>query len=430
MAKIRFNLRDRKVDTKEVPLYLIIEVKKRKILKYPTGIKVCPNHWNYEKETVRKSNVSFDRYNQKISQLRNIATKALADIEAENEVVTGNEIRMQLDGTTNRKKGYDGTVRDFLKKYIDKLPLQVNTKTGRGLSRQTFNKFECLKNVLAEMEKAESKVLTFQNVDLDFYHRFVNFLQDKDFQPNTIGSKYIQTLKTILNEAERQNIKVNKAYKDRKFATMSEQKTEIYLTPSEIESIEKLDLSGVTRLERVRDAFIVGYYTGQRFGDFSTFTKEQFEIEKESIKGTLKLLQNKVAVRVEVPINEKVIKIMEKYNWKFKKISAKSFNIYIKEVAELAKIDKMISETFQKGKNEITTLTPKYQKVSSHTARRSFATNAFTANPSMIMHIMKVTGHTTEKHFMTYICFTSDENKLIMENLLVRNEKTSLLKAV
>ena len=419
MAKFRFNLRDKKTPTKEVPLYLIVEVKKKKILKYPTGVKIRYEFWNDKSEVVRKSHVAFDRHNQKISQLRNLMCKTFAEYEATGEVLTGYDLRKILDGATNKHKTHDGTICSFMRLYNEKLTSQVNPKTNRLLSKQTISKFKCLLNALLDLEKRQNRVYTFQHLDIDFYHVFMNYLQDvKKYQPNTIGSKYIDPLKQILNEAEKQDIKVNKAYKNRAFATPNEQTDTVYLTIYEIDSMEKLDLSGNQRLERVRDLFLLGYYTGQRFGDFSNFNKAQFQQGKDDLTGLMKLVQNKTAKRVVISVEQNFINIMEKYNWKIKTISGDNFREYIKEVCKLAGIDDMISQTKTYGKEKITTVRPKYELVGSHTARRSYITNALLQNPNMRYKIMEVSGHLTEKEFNKYNKLTAENSAIITGSLL------------
>jgi integrase len=51
----------------------------------------------------------------------------------------------------------------------------------------------------------------------------------------------------------------------------------------------------------------------------------------------------------------------------------------------------------------------KYELVSTHTARRSFATNLYLADIPSIT-IMKMTGHKTEKAFLRYIRLTQEQN--------------------
>lgn len=63
---------------------------------------------------------------------------------------------------------------------------------------------------------------------------------------------------------------------------------------------------------------------------------------------------------------------------------------------------------FKEGKR-IVTFAKKYELISTHTARRSFATNLFKAGFPAIS-IMKITGHKTEKAFMRYIKITEEQN--------------------
>jgi hypothetical protein len=46
---------------------------------------------------------------------------------------------------------------------------------------------------------------------------------------------------------------------------------------------------------------------------------------------------------------------------------------------------------------------PKYEFISSHTARRSAATNMYLTGRMKTYEIMSLTGHTTEKSFFRYI---------------------------
>jgi hypothetical protein len=57
----------------------------------------------------------------------------------------------------------------------------------------------------------------------------------------------------------------------------------------------------------------------------------------------------------------------------------------------------------------------KWQLVSSHTARRSGATNMYLAKIPTF-RIMLITGHKTEQAFFKYIRITSEENAVILAN--------------
>jgi integrase len=54
---------------------------------------------------------------------------------------------------------------------------------------------------------------------------------------------------------------------------------------------------------------------------------------------------------------------------------------------------------------------PKYDLISSHRARRSFATNAYLSGIPSIS-IMQITGHSTERAFLQYIKVSQEENAI------------------
>ena len=84
-------------------------------------------------------------------------------------------------------------------------------------------------------------------------------------------------------------------------------------------------------------------------------------------------------------------------------------NGYLKEVISLAGIKELIETSITKGGKIERTVLPKYKLISTHTARRSFATNLYLAEIPTIS-IMKITGHQTEQSFLKYIRVTQKEN--------------------
>jgi integrase len=84
-------------------------------------------------------------------------------------------------------------------------------------------------------------------------------------------------------------------------------------------------------------------------------------------------------------------------------------NDQIKDVARIAGIDQDILVTRNAGGKIVEKTYKKYERISSHTARRSFATNAYKAGIPTIA-IMKVTGHKRESTFLRYIRISEKEN--------------------
>ena len=98
-----------------------------------------------------------------------------------------------------------------------------------------------------------------------------------------------------------------------------------------------------------------------------------------------------------------------------KPISNQKFNDYIKEVCKSAGItnEREVLETF--GGDVKRTIYKKYELVTAHTARRSYATNSYIMGIP-VLTIMKITGHKTPDAFMKYIVLDKDEHASITGN--------------
>ena len=170
----------------------------------------------------------------------------------------------------------------------------------------------------------------------------------------------------------------------------------IYLNEEELNKIYKLDLKKNKRLERVRDLFTVECNTGLRYQDLMTITKENV------LKDSIRIKVSKTGQTLNtllLPITQKILK---KYNYNLPKISNVNYNLYIKEIGELAGInDSITKDTYKSGK-AISFKRKKYQLITTHTARRSFATNMYKRGYSPVM-IMSITGHKKETTFLDYV---------------------------
>jgi len=164
-------------------------------------------------------------------------------------------------------------------------------------------------------------------------------------------------------------------------------------------------------LARVRDLFLIGCYTGLRFSDLSKLNKDNITVDNTINITTLKTNQ-----KVIVPIHPITKQIFEKYNYQLpREISNQKFNEYLKDVAKIAGIKELITTESTVGGFKVSHTTEKYNLVTSHTARRSMATNAFLMDMPSIS-IMKITGHKTESAFMRYIKMSAKDNAIKMQS--------------
>jgi integrase len=84
------------------------------------------------------------------------------------------------------------------------------------------------------------------------------------------------------------------------------------------------------------------------------------------------------------------------------------FNKHIKTIGKLCGITRPIKFSYKKGNQIIEINRPKYEWITSHTARRSFCTNEFLAGTPVEL-IMKISGHKRTKDFYKYIRISPEE---------------------
>jgi len=265
-------------------------------------------------------------------------------------------------------------------------------------------------------------LIDFNSIDLFFYNRYTEYLiKELKLSTNTVG-KNIQVIKLILNEAVEIGVSKNIAYKSKRFLTVREKSDSINLSKKELQEIETLDLSSDKTLQNVRDLFLIGCYTGLRYSDYSTIKPEYFN------NGYLEITQTKTGAPVVIPLHEVIIKILDKNKGLLpKSISIQKNNDYLKDIGK--KIDSLKTEFVKsitkEGFNQ-RTIYQKWELITSHTARRSFATNEFLAGTPTLT-IMAITGHKTEKSFLRYIKLTSSEHaKLLKGHWEERKTKAAL----
>ena len=407
MAKTTFYLRDVGA-IQPTPIILYFRYEKNTV-KYPTGERVLPDHWKNER--VLKGDGCPTEKNARLSKIKTAANEIFRRFVNDNDrFPTTDELRDEFDhhATMNPKgvvieKPLD--LLGFIDQYLLDAENRLNERTGKPIQKVTLRVYRQAYRVLKEFKEQHYKrrKFSFEQINHDFYVKFHQFLVvEKKFSTNTVG-KHIRTVKTFLIEAQECGHLAD--FSPRKFKGIEERTDAIYLNVAELNALFELDLSKQQpRLRRTRDLFIVGAWTGLRFSDFTRIRSENIQ------DGYITIKTQKTNETVVVPIHEHVQAIMNQYEGTTDNslpvpLSNQRMNDYLKELAALANLDEPITHTSTKGGQTIAKTCPKHELVTTHTARRSFATNQYLAGFPTIS-IMNITGHRTEKAFMKYIKVT------------------------
>jgi integrase len=199
----------------------------------------------------------------------------------------------------------------------------------------------------------------------------------------------------------------NESFKSNKFKVLKEETDDIYLTLDELNRIWALEYKVDTKKEQARDLFLIGAFTGLRVSDYNSISNNNIT-EVNGVK-MLKVKTTKTGQVVAIPLHPIVLTILNKYNGNPpQSMPEQKINEKIKDVCLDAGIDDVEYINKTKGGLKITEKKHRFELVKTHTARRSFCTNAYLSGMSSL-DIMSISGHKTESAFMKYIKVTPEQ---------------------
>ena len=395
----------------QCPIMLTYQKRGEKF-RYYTKLKTLKVSWNGHR--VKPNYTGYSEINSILDDIEN----TLKEIERE---AVFNKKEYTVDIIKRKfflKFGGLNNTNEFFTIYDKFISDSRNTKAYTTVRGYGDNKSRLLK-----FAKAKNITVSFENIDFNFYERFVDYLiKDVKSLNNTVG-RHVKILKAFLNYAIDHEYTF-KNYNLKKFKVFNEDSDSIYLTEKELMTIyRKNDLP--ERLLNVKDVFCFSCFTGLRFSDVC-------KIDSTHIKGEyLELKTEKTKDSLRIPLNIFAKEIINRYKGKLygkalpTGITNQKTNAYLKEIAEVSKLEEIISFEKFSGSKKIITTNKKYELISFHTARRTFITLALEKGIRAEV-VMKMTGHRNYKTFMKYVKITDKT----MEQEMNKAWPNSLLKAV
>jgi len=230
-------------------------------------------------------------------------------------------------------------------------------------------------------------------------------------------------IKTICIDAKKNDITVNPYSTElESFREAEEDKYIQTLSFDELEQIRNTEMP-TPLLKEVQKWILIGCYLGQRGGDLLELTPNDLRPNAQGLYVDIIQQKTKKHVTVGVVENNVVDILMNNFP---KKVSYQRFNKYISKVCEIAKIDEMVEghKFDNKSSRRKFKKYPKFEVITSHCFRRSFATNFYKKMPTAVL--INITGHSTESMFLKYINQRTDKDAnadLFMEFFKQMNDK-------
>lgn len=260
-----------------------------------------------------------------------------------------------------------------------------------------------MKHIDAFSKEFDCDIFT-NSVTGEFLDDFIIYLEDQGLRHNTIVG-YIRKIQTLVRRASQYNYAVDNTYDE--IDLQCEPTNAVFLSMNEIARIYYYKFKKQDRRkakERIKDLFVVGCLTALRYSDYSTLTKDNFQGDY-LVKRT-----KKTNVDVKIPMHDYVKEIYAKYGGVIPcKLCIQYVNKYLKVIMKEIGLNDLVTYSFTKGGKLITVTRKKWELISSHTARRSAATNMYLTGRMTTLEIMRLTGHRTEQNFFRYIRLTNDD---------------------
>ncbi len=293
-------------------------------------------------------------------------------------------------------------------------------------SEERIRRFHVVLHKLKAFEEDTRKHYRFDEMGLVFYRDLHQYMNGLDHSTNYFAT-FVKVIKQVLKEAHViDKFHYNTEYQHADFKAITQEVDTVYLTEAELQKIYAISLDQrftdrfypraspytanqiLKSYTTVRNRFLIGAYTGLRASDFNT-------LNETHVNGNfISIITDKTGDRVVIPLHPILKAILSSEHFNFSdSLSIDKTRKYIKDICRYAGITEKIEvrESIA-GKVAVKTYC-KCDLVGTHTARRSFATNAYLAGVPTIA-IMKITSHKLESTFMRYIRISQEENAKIL----------------
>jgi integrase len=416
--KVNFNLSNVREDSASVVLTATVNGERAR---FSPGIVINPVYWNKAKGKL-DSRVNLDRTHPKgVNEVLQGWKEYAQTIYAENEHITKADfirvLKDRIDGkTVDKSNSVKSTLEGFAADYT------AERKSNASRPRD-FDNLATTARYLARYAEKKGKSIYWRNIDRAFAWEFKKFLESEKFnlsqnQISNIFSRLRHIIRAAGAGVGNKGYHSNQAQELPDFRVSKEDSHKHYLNFEELDRMLATDFSDAPSLEEVRDMFVLSCYTGLRLSDAKTLTRDNLHITSSG-QEQIKIYCTKPKRYVNIPLLPKAKLILDKYNWQLRERSDKDYNEKIKEVAQRAGIDTPGEHTQTRAGKKTTVTFAKWEKVSSHDARRSFATNFYEKGlPSSLL--MQITGHSREQLFLNYTCTSPEKSAELMAQMITK----------
>lgn len=420
MATIKYLLKGK---TDASSIYLRLSLGRGKDYMKKTGFSIAKIQWSNSKAQPKQTNPDNRNIATDLKALENFIYNKVNEANLSNEILNSSWLGFQIDlffERVNETKQSD-FVLDLIQNLIDNAHTINNSKGGIGLSKSRIQAYKRLKILFSEFQK--NKNIRLIQLNSMLLNEFRSWLLTDNNYSAVYSNKKIADLRVVCRNAKSKGLPLPidfYSFKLGEIKTYDDDEDVVYLNKNELEQIEEINLKSEA-LANARKWLIIACYIGQRGRDLLKVADAKVFQKKEDGNLIIELTQYKGNKKVSIPVHPKVEEIYR--NGLPYKVSTQKLNKHFKRICELAEInDLTVGKLYDpKTKRKVKGTRPKFMYITTHTGRRSFATNYYQDAPTSL--IMSVTGHTKESTFLKYINKSDESHITPMMNIFKKEQK-------
>jgi site-specific recombinase XerD len=365
--------------TGPVPVYLRITVDNKRA-ELATGHQCEPEKWSNAagkmmgtKESVREFNASLEELQRKIH--------AIADrLEREEEIITAEGLKMAYLGKTSSHR--------MILEIFGEHNRKAKALVGNGFAPGTIERYKTSLKHTKEFIQSKYRVddLSVSRINHAFIAEYEFYLRSVRGCGNNTTVKYLNNFKKIIRICLGNGWMIRDPFINYKLRTKIVDRG--FLNEQELKRMAE-QVFEVQRLNTVRDIFLFSCYTGLAYVDVHKLKRQELVT---GLDGALWVhtKREKTNTPSKIPLLLPAMQLINKYRDHpvceatgkvFPVSSNQKMNAYLKEIADLCRIDKTLTY---------------------HVARHTFATTVTLLNGIPIESVSKMLGHTNIKTTQHY----------------------------
>jgi integrase len=405
LPKPRFNLKAPKSKT-ETLIFMVFRYRGKRLL-YSTSLTIHPKDWNSKTQRPLDLERRSDLWSIR-RQLDDYASWCRSIyIDHEYGRISIEEFKGLLDEKSGRTI-LEETPRLSFFEFVEQ---ELSELSEQGMRESSIGPYKVHANVLRSFAE-ENGSFDFEDVDWEFRTRLIDWLETKEVKLS-YGNKTLGILRQLMERARRKKLHNNLQYQGRGWVVTRKKAMgqKVTLNPEELQLLADMPLKGY--LKKVRDLFLIGAGTGQRYSDYSRYQPHHFY---KTMNGTpiLSLIAQKTDMPAKIPLNifPWLLPVLEEYAYTSPRLSMQKLNDGLKILGQKGGLEDkvlVVEQLMARKPKVVKVYRPKHELLTTHTCRRSFATNLYKMGYPL-SKIMPMTGHSTESNLRIYIGIDAEEN--------------------